>query len=243
MDASPEAPHTVKRYDAELARLLGLVAEMGDMVAEQISFAVQALVRQDTGAARNVIDRDHLVNGIDVVADEVAVNLLALRQPMGSDLRLIMAASKTVTDLERIGDEAKKIARLAIRIYDGEGRGSPRIELFRDVRAMELLASHMLRGSLDALKHRDFDKAVEVVKGDRELDKEFQSALRRLTTYIMDDHRNIGHVIDVVFIVKALERIGDHSKNIAEYVVYLLKGKHVRHVGADAIREDELDAD
>lgn len=226
--------HTVKRYDEELGRLRTLVLEMGTMVLDQVRRAVDALQKGDAESAREVIDRDHVVNGIDVVADQISVNLLALRQPMGSDLRTIMALSKAVSDIERIGDEAGKIARMALQLSENQG-SHPNAELLRDVNNMSRLAQHMLQGSLDAVKHLDLEKAVQVIKGDDELDSEFQGALRRLTTYIMDDHRNVGHIIDVVFVLKALERVGDHAKNIAEYVVYLIEGKHIRHVASSAL--------
>ena len=226
--------HTVKRYDEELDRLHKLVLDMGAMVKDQIRRAVKALGDRDTDAAREVMDRDHVVNGIDVVADDITVNLLALRQPMGSDLRTIMSWNKSVADLERIGDEANKIARMTLQMYDS-GAPLPKPDLLRDVSAMSRLAINMVQGALDAVKHVDTEKAMEIVQGDEELDHEFAAAQRRLTTYVMDDHRNVGHMIDVVSVLKALERIGDHAKNIAEYVVYLVEGERIRHVSPSAL--------
>ena len=225
--------HTVKRFDQQLASLRSLVLEMGGLVEGQINRAVQALQDEDIAAAREVVARDHVVNGFDVRADEEVVNLLALRQPVGSDLRMVLSMAKTVTDLERIGDEAQKIARMVTQIYDGNS--APNARLLRDVANMARLAANMLHGALDALARMDVDKAVEIACGDEELDSEFQSALRRLVTFMMEDPRTIGHAIDVLFMIKALERIGDHSKNIAEYVVYLVKGKDVRHVTIETL--------
>ena len=231
--------HTVKQFDIQLANLRNLVLEMGGLVEEQIKHAIQALDDEDLTAAREVIARDQVINGLQVKTDEDCVSLIALRQPLGSDLRLIMSLSKIVTDLERIGDEAEKIARMTIKTYDGDS-SPPSAKLLRDVVPMAKLAQNMLHGCLDALARLDVEKAVEVAQGDDELDQEFQSALRRLITYMMEDPRTIGQAISVIFIVKALERIGDHSKNIAEYIIYLVKGKDVRHVSMDVLVQDAL---
>ena len=231
--------HTVKQFDIQLANLRNLVLEMGGLVEEQIKRAIQALDDEDITAAREVISRDQIINGLQVKADEDCVSIIALRQPLGSDLRLIMSLSKIVTDLERIGDEAEKIARMTVKTYDGIS-SPPSAKLLRDVVPMAKLAQDMLHGCLDALARLDVEKAVEVAQGDDELDQEFQSALRRLITYMMEDPRTIGHAINVIFIVKALERIGDHSKNIAEYIIYLVKGKDVRHVSMDVLVQDAL---
>lgn len=231
--------HIVKRYDQELAHLRSLVLEMGGLVEDQISRVVKALDDEDVNAAREVIARDHVVNGLEVKATEESTNLIALRQPLASDLRLIMSLSKAVTDLERIGDEAERIARMVVHIYDSN-TSPPSNRLFRDVMIMARLASGMLRGSLDALARMDVEKAVEVAQGDQELDAEFQAGLRHMVTYMMEDSRIIGHAIDVIFMIRSLERIGDHSKNIAEYVVYLVKGKDVRHVSVSDLQKEAL---
>ena len=232
--------HTVKQFDILLANLRNLVLEMGGLVEEQIQHAVQALDDEDIAASREVISRDQIINGLQVKTDEDCVSIIALRQPLGSDLRLIMSLSKIVTDLERIGDEAEKIARMTVKTYDGVS-SPPSAKLLRDVVPMAKLAQGMLHGCLDALARLDVEKAVEVAQGDDELDQEFQSALRRLITYMMEDPRTIGHAINVIFIIKALERIGDHSKNIAEYIIYLVKGKDVRHVSMDVLVQDALE--
>ena len=232
--------HIFKRFDQELADLNGIVHRMGGLVEDQIAKAMTALRDGDVEAARQVVARDHVVNFLDVQADEQIVNLLALRQPVGKDLRMILSLGKTVTDLERIGDEAERIARMAIDIH-GSDTPPPDPRLFSDAFRMSTLATRMLHEVLDALARLDVDKAIHVARGDTELDSEFQAALRRLSTYIMEDARNVGHIINVTFIVKSLERIGDHSKNIAEYVVFLVKGKDVRHVSPESIDTEELD--
>lgn len=234
--------HTLKQFDEELAELRKLVLEMGGLVEDQINQAVKALDDEDLDTAREVIARDHMVNGMDIKADEKSVRLLARRQPVGSDLRMIISLSKTVTDLERIGDEAEKIARMAVHLYDSDNPIS-NTRMLRDVFTMGKLASAMLHDSLDALARMDIEKAVRTAQGDEELDREFRSSLRRLITYMMEDPRTITHSIDILFIIKALERIGDHSKNIAEYVIYLVKGRDVRHASPDTLATDALKAD
>ena len=231
--------HTVKQFDAQLANLRNLVLEMGGLVEDQIKNAVKSLDDEDLTLAREVIARDQIINGLQVKIDEDTITLIATRQPVGSDLRLIMSLSKIVTDLERIGDEAEKIARMTIKTYDVVS-SPPSAKLLRDVTPMAKLATDMLHGCLDALARVDVEMAVNVARGDDNLDQEFQSALRRLITYMMEDPRTIGHAISVLFIIKALERIGDHAKNIAEYIIYLVKGKDVRHVSMDTLEKDAL---
>jgi phosphate transport system protein len=220
--------HIVKRYDQELANLRNLVLEMGGLVEEQIKRAMQALEDQDVASAREVIARDQLVNGLEIKIDEASTSLVALRQPLASDLRLIMSMHKAVTDLERIGDEAERIARMVVHLYD-TAASPPSNQLFRDVEAMAALATNMLHTALDALARLDEQKAVQIVQSDHQLDDQFQDGLRRLITYMMADPRIVGDAINILFMLRSLERIGDHAKNIGEYVVYLVKGKDIRH--------------
>lgn len=234
--------HTVKRFDQELDELTTVVLQMGGVVQEQITHAMRALREEDLELAREVIARDHVVNFMEVQADERSVNLLALRQPMGKDLRTVMSMGKTVTDLERIGDEAEQIARMALQMYESGGM-VPHHKLLRDSYGMANQAKKMVREALDALARLDIDKALEVAKMDAELDSEFHSALRRLATYLLEDPRNVGHTLNVTFILRSLERIGDHAKNISEYVVYLVKGKDIRHVSPESISRAVLEND
>jgi len=226
--------HTVKRFDQELESLRSLILEMGGLVEQQIRQAVEALSEEDLTLAQEVIDRDHKVNALEVKADEEVVNLIALRQPMAIDLRMIMSMSKAITDLERIGDEAERIARMTLYIYN-ESSSAPQTRLLRDVYSMSKLASSMLSECLDALARLDVEKAIAVTRGDKALDDEFNDGLRRLVTFMMEDPRIIGHATNVIFMIKALERIGDHSKNIAEYVIYMVKGKDIRHMDMTAV--------
>jgi phosphate transport system protein len=225
--------HTVRRYDGELAGLRLLMLEMGGLVLDQVRRAASAFDREDLAAARSVIARDHAVNSYDLRIDEASLKLLALRQPVAGDLRVIMSISKAVADLERIGDEAAKIARMTLRLYS-RGGSAPRRALLHDVRAMASLATKMLGDVLRAFDEMDVGAAVLVAAGDADLDREFRAASRRLSTYVMEDSRQLGHTINALTVVKALERIGDHAKNIAEHIVFLVTGQDVRHAHADA---------
>jgi phosphate transport system protein len=180
-----------------------------------------------------------LVNGLEIKTDEEIATLIAMRQPLARDLRFVIALSKTVTDLERIGDEAKGIARMVVHIYDSD-TSPPNNRLFRDVVTMARLASKMLHDALDALARLEVQQAMEIKQNDQELDQEFQAGLRRLVTYMMEDSRTVGHAINVIFMLRSLERIGDHAKNIAEYVIYLVKGKDVRHPDKNNLENDVL---
>lgn len=233
---SEQRTHTVKQYDEELTALRQLVLDMGALVKEQIAQAVAALERGDVETADLVIHRDHEVNDYDVKIDDETVALIARRQPVASDLRLLMSMIKTVADLERIGDKAKKIGRMTL-LFSQHATHPSNAGLLRDVSTMAKLALEMLQGALDALARLDVVAAVSIARGDQALDAEYQAALRRLITYMMEDPRVIGQAIDILFVVKALERVGDHAKNIAEYVIYLVKGKDVRHASLEHLSE------
>jgi phosphate transport system protein len=220
--------HTVKGYDVDLAGLrLGLL-EMGGLVLDQVHRAVNALVNGDEVLARSVLTREDEVNAYDVRIDEDSVALIARRQPMGSDLRAIISIARAVSDLERIGDEAKKIAHAVIR-GDGKRSARPSPQLARDARHIARFAQEMLRDALDAFDRMDPAAAVEIVRRDLELNAEFQAALRRLLTQVMEDPRRLPAMLDAVAVLKSLERVGDHAKNIARYVLYLVEGRDVRH--------------
>ena len=224
----PSEGHTVKRYDAELTHVRSMVVEMGGLALAQVNKAVMALKREDLESAENVIDREPVLDKLEVQADEAVVHLIARRQPVANDLRMVIASSKAIADLERIGDEAVKMARMVMYIY-GHDENPPGKKLLRDIKIMARLVTSMLRRSVDAFDRLDLDSSLKVVQDEIELDEEFQAAMRRLTTYVLEDSRNLGHTINVVIILKALERVGDHAKNIAEYVIYQVKGKDIRH--------------
>ena len=225
--------HIYKQFDAELESVRALVLQMGGLVEEQIVKAIEALTTGDEQLANQVIADDHKVNALDVNIDEQCTHIIARRQPTASDLRLVMTVIKTISDLERIGDKAGKIARLSKRIY-GSGLSRPR---FREIELMSELVLEMLRKALDAFARLDPVLAVDVSRADEKVDEEFRSVFRQLITFMMEDPRTISQSLDVMFTAKAIERIGDHAKNIAEYVIYTVKGKDVRHTSTEEIAQ------
>jgi phosphate transport system protein len=225
--------HTSKQFDAELEAVRTRVLQMGGLVEQQIVRAVDALSSGEMRVIDEVIEDDHRVNALEVQLDEDCSHIIARRQPAASDLRLLIAVIKTITDLERIGDEAEKIARMAKLIYAAERMHMPRLEM----RNMAGLALAMLRKALDAFARLDVKAAVEVVRQDEAVDSEFRAVLRQLITFMMEDPRTISRCLEVLFIAKAIERIGDHSKNMAEYVIYMVQGRDVRHLNEAEIAE------
>ena len=222
--------HISKQFDAELEAVRSRVLQMGGLVEEQIVKAVDALASGDIAVLDGVIEDDHRVNAMEVGLDESCSQIIARRQPAAGDLRLIMAIIKTITDLERIGDEAEKIARMAKLIHAAERQHMPRLEL----KHVASLALSMLRKALDAFARLDVNAALQVVKQDRGVDDEFRSILRQLITFMMEDPRTITRCLEILFVAKAIERIGDHAKNMAEYVVYMVEGRDVRHTRDDS---------
>jgi phosphate transport system protein len=220
--------HTVHRFDQELTHLHALFLEMGGLVRTQLGQSLKALDGKDLALAHKVILQDNDVDALEKKSDEETVRLLARRGPVGRDLRLVVAVTKAVTDLERIGDEASKIADITLALYDND-TPDPNAGLLRDVAYMGELAIGMLDRALQAFEHIDAQAAARVAAGQTELDDEFSDSMRRLVTYILEDGRNVGHAIRVVLAMKALERVGDHAKNIAEFVTYLVSGQDIRH--------------
>jgi phosphate transport system protein len=220
--------HASKQYDLDLDSIRSRVLQMGGLVESQIRRALDVLAKGDRALADEVIAGDRRVNAMEVALDGDCNNLIVKRQPAAGDLRMIFAISKTVTDLERIGDEAQKIARMAKSIHE---RGAPSVPLTVDVRHAAELAIAMLQRTLDAFARLDCDAAQEVIRADAGIDSEFRSILRQLITYMMEDPRTITVALEIVWIAKAVERIGDHAKNMAEYVIYIVKGTDVRHTG------------
>lgn len=220
--------HTVHRYDGELSKLHVLLVEMGGLVHNQVLRSLESLKNEDLDLAAEIIDRDNEVDDLELQVDSEIESILARRTPVARDLRTVLACSKSVTDLERIGDEAIKIARITIKFFDGEAV-TPSDNMIRDVFRMGRLAAESLRKAMNVLDTFDVDAAESLIHDDHELDSEFQDSIRRMATYMMEDARNIGHSIRIVLAIKALERIGDHAGNIAENVIYLVKGKDVRH--------------
>jgi len=229
------AEHTYRKFDAELESVRARVLEMGGLVEDQINKSVDALINADAEMAQRVIDNDHRVNALEVSSDEACTQIIALRQPAAGDLRMVLTIIKTITDLERIGDEAAKIARFALRMAETDRLALPR---YTEIRFMADLTMKILRTSLDAFARVDASSAATVARQDLEVDQEFDLFARQLSTYMMEDPRNVSLFIDLMFVVKAIERIGDHAKNISEYVVFMVKGKDVRHATLEELERE-----
>ena len=227
--------HIYKLYDAELEAVRAKVLQMGGLVEQQIVNALEALVSVNPKLAEEVMEADHRVNALEVQVDEDCSHIIARRQPAAGDLRMIMMVVKTITDLERIGDEATKIARVAQKIYESDRMYKPR---FNEITTMVALVREMLRTSLDAFARLDVTKTVEVARQDEQVDEQFRAAMRQLITFMLEDPRTISMSLEVLFVAKAIERIGDHAKNIAEYVVYMVKGIDVRHSSLEDIERE-----
>jgi phosphate transport system protein len=231
--------HISKRFDAELEDLRSKVLQMGGFVEQQIARAVEALTSGNPQLIEQVINDDHRVNAMEVKIDEECSTIIARRQPTAVDLRMMIMVIKTITDLERIGDEAEKIARMAKLIYQSERFHAPR---FPEIKHVADLALNMLRTSLDAFARLDLTAAARVVRQDVSVDEEFRGIIRQLITFMMEDPRTITMSLETLFVAKAIERIGDHAKNMAEYVVYLVKGKDVRHLSVEDMERETIGA-
>lgn len=229
--------HTSKQYDAELESVRAKVLEMGGLVEQQIVNALESLTNVDLNLAREVMLSDARVNALEVQIDEDCSHIIARRQPAAGDLRMIMMMVKTITDLERIGDEATKIARTAQRIYEQDRMFKPR---FTEIKTMVRIVREMLRMSLDSFARLDVSQTVEVAKQDEQVDEQFRAAMRQLITFMLEDPRTISMSLEVLFVAKAVERIGDHAKNIAEYVVYMVKGKDIRHTSLEDMERETM---
>ncbi|HQR51817.1 MAG TPA: phosphate signaling complex protein PhoU [Burkholderiales bacterium] len=229
--------HTSKQYDAELEALRSRVLQMGGMVEQQIMRSIDAISSCNLALIEQIVADDHKVNALEVEMDDMCNHVIARRQPAAGDLRLIMAVVKTVTDLERIGDEAEKIARMAKLVCEVDRLHTPR---FTEIRRMGDLALGMVRMALDAFARLDPSTATKVAREDMLLDEEFRAILRQLITFMMEDPRTISLCLEIVFAAKALERIGDHAKNISEYVIFLVKGKDVRHTTVEQLEREAL---
>ncbi|MCK9200721.1 MAG: phosphate signaling complex protein PhoU [Gallionella sp.] len=231
----PSHEHISRQFDAELEAIRANVLQMGGLVESQIKSAVESLLSGDVALMTRVIEDDHRVNAMEVKIDEACSHVIARRQPTAGDLRLIMTVVKTITDLERIGDEAEKIARMAKLLSQKHGLALPR---YHEISHAAEIAVEMLRKSLDAFARLDVAMAAQVVRQDDQVDEEFRAIMRYLITFMMEDPRTISTSLEILFVAKAIERIGDHAKNMSEYVIYMVKGRDVRHVTVDEIERE-----
>ncbi|MEM5402374.1 MULTISPECIES: phosphate signaling complex protein PhoU [Paraburkholderia] len=229
--------HLSSQFDADLNLISSKVLEMGGLVESQIITAMQALNDFDSEAAARVIAAEDRLNTMEVEIDEECSNIIARRQPAARDLRLVLAISKTITNLERAGDEAEKIAKRTRRLMED---GASRTVNIAEIKVSGEMAVSILRRALDAFARLDTVAAAQIVRDDKAIDEEFRAFVRKLVSYMMEDPRTISVGLDYLFIAKAIERIGDHAKNIAEFIIYIVKGTDVRHKSRDALEREAL---
>jgi phosphate transport system protein len=220
--------HLSTQFDAELSGISTRVLEMGGTVESQVARAIHALTHFSSDVATEVLLTEERVNALEIAIDRDLSTIIARRQPTARDLRLLIAISKTIANLERVGDEAARIARTVQRLIDTGVSSRLRLPV-NDLAYESELAIAQLRKALDAFARLDVDKAVEVLKADDLIDQEFEGLIRKLITFMMEDPRTISSSIDLVFVAKAIERVGDHAKNLAEQIIYIVKGTDVRH--------------
>ncbi len=231
MDKLNLGQHISQKFNEELEDVRSKVLQMGGIVEEQLAHAVQALLTGDRDQAAEVIANDQRVNALEVEIDEECTRIVALRQPAATDLRLVMAVIRTINDLERIGDEIKRVARMVHEELDGTLDDAVRLE----IEHMSSQVKEMLRDVLDAFARTDVKAAVRVARADEKVDIKYQAITRQLMTYMAQDHTTIPTVLNIMWAARAIERMGDRCQNIAEYVIYLVMGKDVRHAGLEGV--------
>jgi phosphate transport system protein len=225
--------HISQKFNQDLEAIRTLLLELGGMVERQVADSVRALVEANSDIAKQVIRTEDDVDLKEVQIDEECTKILARRQPAASDLRLVLAVSKINLDLERVGDEASKIAEAAIALCE-EGN-SPRGYI--EIRHIGSGVHKMIHDALDAFARFDVDLALRIMNDDKEIDREYATALREMMTYMMEDPRSISRIMRIIWVLRSLERVGDHARNISEQVIYLVKGKDVRHISVNDARQ------
>jgi phosphate transport system protein len=229
--------HTSKQFDQELESLRARVLQMGGFVEQQVTLAVDALTTGDMELCANIVANDHKVNAMEVGIDEDCSTIIARRQPAAGDLRLVMMVVKTITDLERIGDEGEKIGYIASRLATMERPA----DKYREVKHLGRQVAKMVHDALDAFARMDSQAALKTAREDKMVDEEYESIHRQCITFMMEDPRTIRRALEIMWIVRALERIGDHAKNICEYVIYMVHGKDIRHLSLEDVAK-QIDA-
>jgi phosphate transport system protein len=226
--------HLSTQFDAELTDICTRVLEMGGIAEAQVAQAIYALTQFSGETASQVLAREEQVNQLEVQIDRDLSTIIARRQPTARDLRLLIAVSKAIANLERVGDEAARVARTVQRLLNAGVSSRMRLPV-SDLEFESELAIKQLRKALDAFARLDVEAAIEVLKQDDQIDREFDGLMRKLITYMMEDPRTISASIDLVFVAKAIERVGDHAKNLAEVIIYIVKGADVRHSSPEAV--------
>jgi phosphate transport system protein len=233
METSDLSHHILSRFNADLEGVRSSVLQMGGLVEQQLANGIKALYTGDGRLGEEVARLDHKVNAMEVAIDDDCSRILATRGPTASDLRLIVAIIKTITDLERIGDEAEKLGNIASRLATLD-RPTDR---YREIKHVGELVSDMVHGALDAFARMDTEAALAVARKDRVVDEEYEALQRQCITFMMEDPRSIRRALDVLWVARALERIGDHAKNICEYVIYMVLGKDIRHLSIEDVEQ------
>jgi phosphate transport system protein len=234
MDTADLTHHISRRFNEDLERLRSKVLAMGGFVEQQLQKAVTSLVEGDSSLGESVAMDDYKVNSMEVAIDEEASRILATRNPTASDLRVIVAIIKTITDLERIGDEGEKIGYIASRLAAMERPA----DKYREVKHLGRQVAEMVHAALDAFARLDSQAAIKTAREDKVIDEEYEAIQRQCITFMMEDPRTIRRALDVMWVVRALERIGDHAKNICEYVIYMVHGKDVRHTSLEDVERE-----
>ncbi len=229
--------HISRQFNEELETIRNQVLTMGGLVEQQIANAVTALIEGDTQLAESVISNDYKINKHEVSIDEECTQILARRQPTASDLRLILAVIKTITDLERIGDEAEKVALMGLHLANLERPKNHYLE----INDLGDRVRESLHDALDAFARMDTEAAIRITREDENVDHEYEGIMRQMVTFMMEDPRSIRRSLDIIWAARALERIGDHAKNICEYIIFLVKGKDVRHISLEQMEKAALE--
>ncbi|MBK6672020.1 MAG: phosphate signaling complex protein PhoU [Proteobacteria bacterium] len=238
METSDLSQHISRRFNEDMEHVRTRVLAMGGLVEELLAKALNSLIEGDSSLGESVARDDLAVNGMEVAIDEECSRILATRAPAAGDLRLIVAIIKTITDLERIGDEAEKIGNISARLAAME-RPENR---YREIKHMGRIVAEMVHDALDAFARLDSQQAVRVARRDRMVDEEYEAIQRQCITFMIEDPRSIRRALDVMWIVRSLERVGDHAKNICEYVIYMVHGKDVRHTKLEDVERDLQEA-
>jgi phosphate transport system protein len=231
METSDLSHHIHSRFNADLEGVRSSVLQMGGLVEKQLQDGTRALVTGDGVLGEQVAQLDRRVNAMEIAIDDDCSRILATRNPAASDLRLLVAILKTITDLERIGDEAEKLGHIAAKLASVE-RAPDR---YREIKHMGDLVAGMVHGALDAFARLDIEQALAIARRDAQADEEYEAIQRQCITFMMEDPRTIRRALDVLWVARALERVGDHAKNICEYVIYMVLGKDVRHLSTEEV--------